>query len=248
MKATRKPPASLHAFATLVTGLLAGAFGYGAANVVPTFGVVPLEVRLTFHTAMMRVNEPVMQTAMALAILSTIALALTSGGTPRRLAAGAASSALATLLITVFGNIPLHAHIRRWATTTPTAGYEDILRRWETFHTLRTLTALTAFALVILATRTRRRPGAAPPPAPSRSATASSDHLTERNTQVRRLIPLLALGATALFTAPALAETTTPTAALHDPGDWEPYDEIYWEPWDHELQWYLWDEWDHFDD
>ncbi|MEV0378381.1 anthrone oxygenase family protein [Nonomuraea sp. NPDC050643] len=148
---------TLPAFTTLVTGLLAGAFGYGAANVVPTFGVVPLDVRLTFHTAMMRVNEPVMQTAMALAILTTIALTLASRGTTRRLAATAASSALTTLLITVFGNIPLHAHIRRWATTPPTTGYEDILQRWETFHTLRTLTALATFTLVILATRAHDR-------------------------------------------------------------------------------------------
>ncbi|WP_371493490.1 hypothetical protein OG871_38955 [Kitasatospora sp. NBC_00374] len=31
------------------TGLLAGAFGYGAANLVPTFNAVPLEMRLDFH-------------------------------------------------------------------------------------------------------------------------------------------------------------------------------------------------------
>ena len=50
------------ALALLFTGLLAGAFGYGAVNVVQTFKAVPLDVRLTFHTAMMKMNGPVMQT------------------------------------------------------------------------------------------------------------------------------------------------------------------------------------------
>ncbi|MGW3348230.1 anthrone oxygenase family protein [Nonomuraea rubra] len=148
MEKTISRARSVRGFATLVTGLLAGAFGYGAANVVPTFDAVPLQVRLTFHTAMMSVNEPVMQTGMALAILSTIALAVVSRGRARWLAGGAAALAVTTLLITVLGNIPLHAHIRRWAAGTPEAGYADVLGRWETFHNLRTLTAVTAFALV----------------------------------------------------------------------------------------------------
>ncbi|MBG0831171.1 DUF1772 domain-containing protein [Planomonospora sp. ID67723] len=140
----------IHGAALLATGLLAGAFGYGAANVVPTFGAVPLDVRLTFHTAMMKVNEPVMQSAMALAILSSFALAVVARGLPRRLAAGAGALAVTSLLVTVFGNVPLHAHIRRWAATTVPAGHTEILQRWELFHTVRTLAALAAFTLMIV--------------------------------------------------------------------------------------------------
>ncbi|WP_203882077.1 DUF1772 domain-containing protein [Planotetraspora kaengkrachanensis] len=136
--------------ALLATGLLAGAFGYGAANVVPTFAAVPLEVRLTFHTAMMKVNEPVMQAAMALAILSSFGLAVVSHGLSRRLAIGAGALTLTSLLVTVFGNVPLHAHIRRWAATSVTEGYAEILQRWETFHYLRTMTGLAAFAVIII--------------------------------------------------------------------------------------------------
>ncbi|XVQ88938.1 hypothetical protein ACQP2K_16435 [Microbispora siamensis] len=76
----------IHGAALLATGLLAGAFGYGAASVIPTFGAVPLDVRLTFHTTMMKVNEPIMQTAMALAILTTFGLAIAGRGRVRRLA------------------------------------------------------------------------------------------------------------------------------------------------------------------
>ncbi|GII52057.1 hypothetical protein Pth03_04460 [Planotetraspora thailandica] len=135
--------------ALLASGLLAGAFGYGAANVVPTFAAVPLDVRLTFHTAMMKVNEPVMQTAMALAILSSFGLAVVSRGLPRRLAIGAGALTLTSLLVTVFGNVPLHAHIRQWAAGSVAEGYAEILQRWETFHTIRTLTALAAFVLIV---------------------------------------------------------------------------------------------------
>ncbi|SDI95361.1 DUF1772 domain-containing protein [Nonomuraea jiangxiensis] len=144
------PTKLLHGVALTATGLLAGAFGYGAANVVPTFNAVPLDVRLTFHTAMMEINEPVMQTAMALAILSTFGLAIAGRGRVRWLAGGAGALALASLLITVFGNVPLHALIRQWAaaTSAPT-GHAEILQRWETFHTLRTLTGLAAFILIV---------------------------------------------------------------------------------------------------
>ncbi|MFI6503063.1 anthrone oxygenase family protein [Nonomuraea typhae] len=133
----------------LATGLLAGAFGYGAANVIPTFGAVALDVRLTFHTTMMTMNEPVMQSAMALAILATFGLAIAGRGLTRRLALGAGALALASLLITVFGNIPLHAHFRKWATGPVPDGYAEIFQRWELYHTLRTFTALAAFILIV---------------------------------------------------------------------------------------------------
>ncbi|GHF09151.1 hypothetical protein [Streptomyces morookaense] len=45
----------------LSTGLLAGAFGYGAANLVPTFNSVPLDMRLDFHTELMKMNGITMQ-------------------------------------------------------------------------------------------------------------------------------------------------------------------------------------------
>ncbi|GGO12524.1 anthrone oxygenase family protein [Microbispora bryophytorum] len=139
----------IHGAALLATGLLAGAFAYGAANVIPTFGAVPLDVRLTFHTTMMKVNEPVMQSAMALAILTTFGLAIAGRGRARGLALGAGALALTSLLVTVFGNVPLHARFREWAAGPVPDGYAEVFRRWELFHDLRTLTALAAFILII---------------------------------------------------------------------------------------------------
>ncbi|WP_436761072.1 DUF1772 domain-containing protein [Streptosporangium sp. V21-05] len=126
---------------------------------VTTFRTVPLDVRLTFHTAMTEVNEPVMQSAMALAILTPFGLAVAGRGLPRRLALGAGALTVTSLLVTVFGNIPLHAHIRRGAATSAPAGHSEILQKWELFHTIRTLTGLSAFALMIgIAVLTGREP------------------------------------------------------------------------------------------
>ncbi|MGW0062714.1 anthrone oxygenase family protein [Streptosporangium sandarakinum] len=154
----RTPARYIHGAALLATGLLAGAFGYGAANVIPTFGAVPLDVRLTFHTTMMKVNEPVMQSAMALAVLTTFGLAITGRGRTRRMALGAGALTLTSLLITVFGNIPLHARFREWAAGPIPEGYAQVFQRWELFHTLRTLTALAAFILTILIVTITNRP------------------------------------------------------------------------------------------
>lgn len=142
--------------ALLSTGLLAGAFGYGALNVATTFRAVPLDVRLTFHTALMTMNSTVMQTAMAAAILSTLLLAVVSSGRQRLVAGTASALALASFLITRLGNVPINGRIKVWAVTTPPADHAAILQRWDWFNTARTLTALTAFVIiVVMATRWR---------------------------------------------------------------------------------------------
>ncbi|KAB2343628.1 DUF1772 domain-containing protein [Actinomadura rudentiformis] len=135
--------------ALLSTGLLAGAFGYGATNVAPTFDAVPLEVRLTFHSALMRMNGPVMQTAMALAVLSSLALAVSTRGKPRLLAGAASALAVVSFLVTRFGNVPINQKIKVWAVTAPPPDHAEILQRWEAFNIVRTVTALAAFLLII---------------------------------------------------------------------------------------------------
>ncbi|MFJ1455669.1 anthrone oxygenase family protein [Nocardia sp. N2S4-5] len=139
------------AAALLFPGLLAGAFGYGAVNVLYAFREVPLDVRFTFHTALMRVNGPVMQILMGLAVLSTLLLAVRSTSWARRVAASASALTVASFLVTRFGNVPINQQIKRWATGTPPSDYADILRRWELFHFTRTGCAVLAFVLAITA-------------------------------------------------------------------------------------------------
>jgi hypothetical protein len=153
----------VHAAALLFPGLLAGAFGYGAVNVLYAFREVPLDVRFTFHTALMRVNGPVVQSLMGLAVLSTLVLAVRSTARLRWVSGSASVLVVTSFLVTRFGNVPINQHIKRWAVGTPPADYAEILHRWEIFHFLRTGCALAAFVLVIgavLAVRAESKAGA----------------------------------------------------------------------------------------
>ncbi|MFD9719755.1 anthrone oxygenase family protein [Streptomyces sp. NPDC059076] len=132
--------------ALLSTGTLAGAFGYGAANLVPTFNAVPLDMRLSFHSQLMQMNGITMQGAMGISALSAVVLAAMTHGHSRRLAGGAGLLALASFLITRLGNVP----IKQWAATSAPADHAEILARWEAFNHARTGAAFAAFALLIL--------------------------------------------------------------------------------------------------
>jgi uncharacterized membrane protein len=117
----------------------------------------------------MKMNSPVMQTAMTLTALSALALALVHRGRERLLAAGAALLALASFLITRFGNVPINSDIKKWAVSSAPADHAEILRRWDLYNNLRTLTAVVAFALLItlaLRRRAARPADAADAPAP----------------------------------------------------------------------------------
>jgi uncharacterized membrane protein len=141
---------TVRALALLSTGLLAGALGYGAVNVVQTFKAVPLDVRLTFHTALMRMNGPVVQTTMGLALASSVLLAALIRNRPRLLAAGAGALVLVSFLVTRFGNVPINAKIKVWAVTSVPVDHAEVLRRWEMFNVVRTVAALAAFVLVLV--------------------------------------------------------------------------------------------------
>ncbi|GGW54995.1 hypothetical protein GCM10010503_34950 [Streptomyces lucensis JCM 4490] len=151
----------LLAASLLSTGLLAGAFGYGAANLVPTFDAVPLDMRLDFHTELMKMNSITMQAAMAVSAGSTLALTAVSRGRSRALAATAGLLTVSSFLITRFGNVPINGRIKKWAVSTPPADHAEILRRWELFNDARTGTAIAAFAVLILVAlrQSEARPG-----------------------------------------------------------------------------------------
>ncbi|MFF4290706.1 anthrone oxygenase family protein [Streptomyces sp. NPDC001633] len=159
-----RPLRLVHGIALLCTGLLAGAFGYGAANLVPTFNAVPLEMRLSFHAELMKMNGITMQAAMGASILSSLTLAVLTAGRARLLAGAAGLLALASFLITRFGNVPINGRIKQWAVTAAPADHAEILRRWELFNDIRTLTAIAAFALLIVLALSGLRAAAHPVP------------------------------------------------------------------------------------
>ncbi|MBW0272697.1 hypothetical protein ATM97_21195 [Nocardia sp. MH4] len=149
----------VRSLALATTGLLAGAFGYGAANLVPTFHRVPLRMRLEFHTELMRNNSISMQATMAAAALSCLAFAVLTSGRRRVAAAAATALVVASFLITRWGNVPINHRINRWVTDGAPTDYAAILARWDLFHFLRTGTSFVAFALVIALVVGMRRVG-----------------------------------------------------------------------------------------
>ena len=151
---------TVHTLTLLSTGLLAGALCYGAVNLVPTFNAVPLDVRLTFHTALMRMNGPVIQTVMACAAVGSVTWAVLERGRSRLLAAGSGGLVLVAFLVTRFGNVPINARIKTWAATSAPPEHPAALRQWEMFNDIRTAAAVTAFILTLIAAdhvRTVRR-------------------------------------------------------------------------------------------
>ncbi|MEU1144619.1 DUF1772 domain-containing protein [Streptomyces sp. NPDC005863] len=160
--------------ALMSTGALAGAFGYGAANLVPAFNAVPLDMRLSFHTQLMQMNGITMQGAMGVSALSTLVLAAITRGITRRLAGGAGILVVSSLLITRLGNVPINSRIKQWAATSAPADHAEILARWEMFNYARTGAAFAAFALLILLSLRRSHSRQSPngsPWGPSRRAT-----------------------------------------------------------------------------
>ncbi|SCL48029.1 Uncharacterized membrane protein [Micromonospora citrea] len=145
------------ALALLSTGLLAGAFAYALASVVPTFDAVPLDVHLQYRTALMYMNGIFMQALMAVSLLTSFWLAITLRLATRWYAAAAGVLALTSLLVTRFGNVPINGKIKTWSAASLPPDHAELLQRWEVYHHIRTATAVTAFVLlIVLIDKTRR--------------------------------------------------------------------------------------------
>lgn len=142
--------------ALVSTGILAGAFAYARAAVSPTFRAVPMDVHLTFRVALMAMNAPFMQALMGLGVVTSLAFAFTARGRARIVAAIAAASALTSLLVTRFGNVPINQRMKTWHPDSLPANYENQLDRWDTFHDIRTAAAVLAFLLLVTAVELAR--------------------------------------------------------------------------------------------
>jgi hypothetical protein len=143
-----------NAIVLFTIGLLGGTFFYAKFNVLPTFREVPTEVHLSFRVALMKHNGIIVQSLMAIAIISSIWFTWTIRKQRNTLifASIAILLTIATLLITRLGNVPINAQIKTWLLTAPPDNWITILDRWDFFHTCRTTTAIGSFISVLIAT------------------------------------------------------------------------------------------------
>lgn len=134
--------------AVLASGVLAGAFAYGWLIVFPTFFDVPTDIQLRFRVPLMARNAPLMPPLMAAVLVSCAALAVLARGWERLVAGLAGASALACLLVTYFGNVPLNQQIKTWDPEALPADATNLLYQWNIYNDLRSVAAMVPFLLV----------------------------------------------------------------------------------------------------
>lgn len=151
--------AAFKIIALLSTGLLAGAFFYASLNVVPTFSEVKPAVHLSFRTALMQHNGISMPIIMLLATITPSLYAFTVNKHEkiiRTFAFMATVLALASFLTTFFGNVPINGIIKTWVPDAPPDNWQALLKRWNFFHSIRTMTAIGSFVCMILSGQLQR--------------------------------------------------------------------------------------------
>jgi uncharacterized membrane protein len=65
---------------------------------------------------------------------------------------------VASALVTIVVNVPINQQIAGWNPSSLPVGYEEVLRRWWSWHIVRLLTSVGAMGLVFSALLTRDRP------------------------------------------------------------------------------------------
>jgi uncharacterized membrane protein len=135
--------------ALLTSGVLAGAFAYGWLIVFPTFFDVPTDIQLRFRVPLMARNAPLMPPLIAGVLVSCVALAVIVRGRERLVAGLAAASALACMLVTVFGNVPISKEIKTWNPEALPPNSADLLQQWNIYNDLRSIAAIAPFLLVL---------------------------------------------------------------------------------------------------
>jgi hypothetical protein len=76
-------------------------------------------------------------------------LAVIVRGRERLIAGLAAASALACLLITFFGNVPISKDIKTWNPEALPPDGADLLQQWNIYNDLRSIAAIAPFLLVL---------------------------------------------------------------------------------------------------
>jgi hypothetical protein len=134
--------------AVVSSGVLAGAFAYGWLVVFPTFYDVPTDIQLRFRVPLMARNAPLMPPLIAAVLLSCLVLAVIARGRQRLVAGLAGASALASLLITLFGSVPISKQIKTWNPQAIPPEGATLLDQWNIYNDLRSVTAIAPFLLV----------------------------------------------------------------------------------------------------
>ena len=141
------------ALALGTTGLLAGTFYYATFNVLPTFSEVPDGVHLAFRTALMKHNAITMQLLMASSVLASgwLAWQVRHHRVALSWVASACLLTLTCFMVTRLGNVPINMLIKTWSLEHPPQDWQNILARWNLYHTVRAYAAMGSFVSAVIA-------------------------------------------------------------------------------------------------
>jgi Domain of unknown function (DUF1772) len=144
---------ALQILATLVLGLMCGSELNVAAFAHPTMSRQRLEVHVEMRAAMARLLGDVMPFWMSGSTLLNLALLLPFAhlnGFAWRLAATAFALQALAVLFSVILPVPINNRIKLWTVESLPSDWKEQERRWDTYHWIRTVGLIIAFAMLAL--------------------------------------------------------------------------------------------------
>ena len=144
---------SLHLFAILILGLMCGSELNVGAFAHPVLNAQTPDVHVPVRAALAKLFGRIMPFWMALSTFLNLALLFPFAGL-NGIAWRFATIAFAIQLLAVWFSIiypvPINNRIKRWTTANVPRNWRSQERRWDAFHSLRTLGLIGAFALLTI--------------------------------------------------------------------------------------------------
>ncbi|WP_371477069.1 anthrone oxygenase family protein [Kitasatospora sp. NBC_00315] len=137
----------------LSAGLLAGAEFVVRFGVRSSIGALDPEPSILLRQALIRRLRRVVPALYLPTLLTGLAVTIRYGGGTGLAVRCAAMAAVLVWTVTTFaGTVPINATILdEWRADAPPAGWRATVRRWERLDTIRTVAAMVAFVLFLIA-------------------------------------------------------------------------------------------------
>jgi Domain of unknown function (DUF1772) len=124
-------------------GILAGLFAMGTIVLQPASTRLPAEAQVLLRQQMIPILHflapPLMIGALVSSLVSAVAFA---SGWNRALSFLNSVLCAASLLITLFGNVPLNNQIMEWQANAPPGNWMDLIQKWSFYDQVSFLSAL----------------------------------------------------------------------------------------------------------
>jgi uncharacterized membrane protein len=141
------------AFSTLLfSGLLAGLFAMGTLVIQPVSIELPSEAHVLFRQRMIPRLHYLAPPIMFCALFSNLFLSISlASGWSRALLRMNAVLYCESILVTLWGNVPLNRQFMKWKPATLAENWMELIRRWGVYDQVRFVLCLIAFLSALVA-------------------------------------------------------------------------------------------------